>query len=83
MTGFHWDRIMSLHHRAYEVIQRGGDLKEWTELATRLYEESIDCPLDTWVVAFWETAHAALDAGLPVSQAFPLWYSLPGKKVLT
>ncbi len=62
MTAFTFDRIMSLHRRAYKCET----LNDWWELA-----EVLDCPVDARD-QFWKTAQAAKDAGMSAKQAFPL-----------
>lgn len=67
MTAFMFDRIMSLHRRAYECEDR----QAWEELAIKL-----DCPVEARD-QFWKTAEAARDAGMSKEKAFPLTGDFP------
>jgi len=67
--GFQFDRIMSLHRRAYEIIARHDvrfDAKmAWYDLAKRL-----EAPSDCWDQVF-HTAETVYDANMSKWLAFP------------
>lgn len=66
-AGFMWDRAMSMHRRAYEIMARGGTCDEdWWPLARRL-----EIPVDA-IDQVWKVAKAAFDAGMAMKLAFPL-----------
>ncbi len=63
---FHFDRIMSLHRRAYAVHEEGGSLADWLKLADQLHLRR-DAQ-----VQFFQTAHTAYTSGMTAKKAFPL-----------
>lgn len=63
---FHFDRIMSLHRKAYEIHAQGGSLADWLKLADQLKLRQ-DAQ-----VQFFQTAHTAYTSGMTKEKAFPL-----------
>lgn len=64
---FHFDNIMSLHRKAYEVHEKGGSLAEWLPLADSLGLKGIKAQ-----VQFFKTARNAFNSTMTAKQAFPL-----------
>lgn len=63
---YHFDRIMSLHRRAYAIHAEGGTLEDWLKLADQLKLRQ-DAQIQ-----FFQTAHTAYTSGMTARKAFPL-----------
>lgn len=76
---FRYDVLMSLHRRAYCLIEAGGKLDAFYAGMRTVCKAFADDPIyqalhenhDAWD-QFWRTAQAAVDAGMSARQAFPL-----------
>lgn len=66
VSNYHFDRIMSLHRKAYEVHAKGGSLADWLKLA-----DELKLRRDAQV-QFFQTAHTAYTSGMTKEKAFPL-----------
>lgn len=68
------DRVMSLHHRAYEHIREGATYNQFCAylLALAIRDTDPELKLETTTRKIWNTAQLAVDAGMAKRQAFPL-----------
>jgi hypothetical protein len=73
------DRVMSLHHRAFEFIQVGKDHNAFCEYLGILADRDNDASLreETTTKQIWDTALAAVESGVSKHQAFPLTAEQP------
>lgn len=73
------DRVMSLHHRAFDYIQAGNTYGAFCDYLLLLAARDNDEQLkqETTTKQIWDTAAAAIAAGMTKHQAFPLTAELP------
>ena len=77
------DRVMSLHHRAFDYIQAGNTYGAFCDYLILLADRDNDTSLkeETTTKQIWDTALAAIEAGMTKHQAFPLTTELPNGSI--